>query len=238
MNLPLLSKPLPLYVQISEMLTREILAGHWQPGDRIPTEPELSQSLGVAVGTLRKAVADLVARGVLERRQGSGTYVLAGRKIKNIYEFFRLELQQGGGLPTAQILSVDREALPAGICFGGDVNSRKAYRIRRLRLLNEMAVAVEEIWIDARHKKNLKAADLNDALYLFYKNHFGFWIARVEDHVALDVVPDWAPLALGLPCGQGSMYIERMAWSNANLLEEYSRTWVNPQRARYAARWH
>jgi DNA-binding GntR family transcriptional regulator len=250
MNAPLPSKPLPLYIQISEMLSREILAGHWRVGERIPTEPELSVSRGVASGTLRKAVAELEQRGVLERKQGSGTYVRGGRKAKNIYEFFRLELLAGGGLPTAQILGVDQELLPDGISFGGSSakggdsapaskgRGKKGYRIRRLRLLNGVAVALEEIWIDMRHKKNLQAKELTDSLYLFYKNHFGFWVSKVEDHIGVDPVPDWAPEALALPPHQPCTFIERYAWSNANAIEEYSRTWVNPRQARYSARWH
>lgn len=238
MNTPLPSKPLPVYLQISEMLSREILAGHWRAGERIPTEAELSASLGVAVGTLRKAVAELVQRGVLARRQGSGTYVRTARKASHIYEFFHLELRQGGGLPTAQILSLDRVALPEGLCFTANAGGTKGYRIRRVRLLNAEVVAVEEIWVDARHKKTLQARELSDSLYLFYKAHFGFWIARVEDHIAVAPLPDWAPQALSQQPGQPCTFIERQAWSNSNQVEEYSRTWVNPQRARYSARWH
>ena len=51
------AKPLPLYMRITELISREIAAGHWRAGDRLPTESELSQSLDAAVGTVRKALA-------------------------------------------------------------------------------------------------------------------------------------------------------------------------------------
>ncbi|QRF59175.1 FadR/GntR family transcriptional regulator [Variovorax paradoxus] len=56
----------------------EISAGRWPVGARIPIEPQLAQLLGVSRGTVREAVKTLVSRGLLEVRQGSGTYVRSG----------------------------------------------------------------------------------------------------------------------------------------------------------------
>lgn len=56
----------------------EIAAGRWVVGSRIPIEPQLAQLLGVSRGTVREAVKTLVSRGLLEVRQGSGTYVRSG----------------------------------------------------------------------------------------------------------------------------------------------------------------
>ncbi|RQO59201.1 GntR family transcriptional regulator [Variovorax sp. KBW07] len=56
----------------------EISAGRWAVGSRIPIEPQLAQLLGVSRGTVREAVKTLVSRGLLEVRQGSGTYVRSG----------------------------------------------------------------------------------------------------------------------------------------------------------------
>ena len=88
MNALARAKPLPIYLQISELLTRQIRAGHWRAGERLPTEAELAESLGVAVGTLRKSLALLQEQQVLERIQGSGTYVRSSQSGKSIYEFF------------------------------------------------------------------------------------------------------------------------------------------------------
>src|SRR5574343_1527142 len=101
------AKPLPVYLQIAELLARQIKAGWWRAGERLPTEAELAQRLQVAVGTLRKGLALLEEQGVLERIQGSGTYVRKVEGTQSIYELFRLELRDGPGLPTARILSLD-----------------------------------------------------------------------------------------------------------------------------------
>ncbi len=107
------------------------------------------QIWAISVGTLRKALADLTAKGLLERRQGSGNYVRAGAAADSVYAFFRLELIEGGGLPTAEVLSVDAMDKPGDLPDFGQ--SGQAHRIRRLRRLNGIPAALEEIWLDASY---------------------------------------------------------------------------------------
>ncbi|KWV31514.1 GntR family transcriptional regulator [Micromonospora rifamycinica] len=63
--------------QTIEQLRSRILGGEWPVGGRIPTEPQLVTALGVGRNTVREAVRALVHAGVLECRQGSGTYVVS-----------------------------------------------------------------------------------------------------------------------------------------------------------------
>ncbi|OWT65633.1 FadR/GntR family transcriptional regulator [Candidimonas nitroreducens] len=58
-------------------IQREILDGRWAVGTRIPNEPTLAALLGVSRGTVREAVKMLASQGLLQARQGSGTYVRA-----------------------------------------------------------------------------------------------------------------------------------------------------------------
>ena len=224
---------LPLYIQISELLEREIAAGHFGAGDRLPPESQLAKTLGVAVGTLRKSLAELENRGRLVRRQGSGTYVAshneAPRSAKSIYEFFRLELVRGGGLPTAVVTDFQKVSTPH--YFEG-----KSYRVRRLRSLNSIPMAVEEIYFNANHHPNLKVEDIGEALYWFYQKNLGFWITNVEDHIGLAPVPSWSPSLFTPTIGSLCPYIERVAKSNKNTIEEYSVTWFDAKQARYINR--
>lgn len=66
-----------LIAQVTEQLRAEIRSGRWSVGSRIPTEPELTELTGTGRNTVREAVQALVHAGMLERRQGSGTYVIA-----------------------------------------------------------------------------------------------------------------------------------------------------------------
>src|SRR5215212_3511965 len=66
----------PLYLQVERRIEDLLLRGLYKAGDRIPPEAELVTSLGVSRVTVRAGVARLVERGVLERRQGGGTFLV------------------------------------------------------------------------------------------------------------------------------------------------------------------
>lgn len=230
------AKPLPVYLQIAELLARQIKAGYWHQGERLPTEAELAQKLNVAVGTLRKSLALLEQQGVLERIQGSGTYVKKVAGTQQIYELFRLELSTGPGLPTAHILDVQQLPRPAYVPALGEDPKAPAWRVRRLRHLSQVPVALEEIWFQAHSLQALSAHDLGDSMYLFYQQRFGVWMARVEDRISAAPAPDWACPPCGLATGDSAGFIERLSWTAGNTLAEYSRTWFDPAVCRYSSR--
>ncbi len=141
---------LPMHQQVSEMLIREIAAGRMIEGEKLPPERDMAAGLGIAVGTLRKALGDLERKGLLSRIQGSGNYVRSQPDVASVYSMFRLELVEGGGLPTARVLSVDRLAKPMDLPVFG--SSGEAHRIRRLRSLGGKPAALEEIWLDGSRR--------------------------------------------------------------------------------------
>jgi len=225
---------LPLHQQISEMLIREVAAGRLIEGEKLPPERDMAAKLGIAVGTLRKALADLEGKGLLERIQGSGNYVRTKPEVESVYSLFRLELAEGGGLPTARVLSVDRlPKTPDMPAFGAAADG---HRIRRLRSLGGRPAAVEEIWLDGAKAERIGIADLSDSLYHFYRQALGLWIARAEDRIGVATVPDWAPADFGLAAGTAAGLIERIGWAQDGTSVEYSRTWFDHTVARYVSR--
>lgn len=236
MTSPTAAKPLPVYLQIAELLARQIKAGYWREGERLPTEAELAVTLKVAVGTLRKALALLAEQHVLERVQGSGTYVKRVAGTQRIYELFRLELKTGPGLPTAQILDVARQKRPAHVPALGDGASDAVWRVRRLRFLSQTPVALEEIWFSGARCTELRADELGDSMYLFYQQRFQLWIARVEDHISAAPAPAWAVPPCGLEPGDAAGFIERLSWTAGNAVAEFSQTWFDPAVCRYTSR--
>ncbi len=66
---------MPLYAQAEKVLEDLLVGRQYRIGDRIPPEVELVRSLGVSRATIRAAVGRLVSRGLLVRRQGSGTFL-------------------------------------------------------------------------------------------------------------------------------------------------------------------
>jgi GntR family transcriptional regulator len=67
--------PVPLYYQLQEVLKQDIDAGHWQPGEILPSEAELESQLGVSRTVIRKALDVLAADGQVLRQKGRGTVV-------------------------------------------------------------------------------------------------------------------------------------------------------------------
>lgn len=220
---------------MAEQLIREIAAGRLVEGERLPPEREMAADLGISVGTLRKSLADLEARGLLDRRQGSGNYIKSAPEAAGLYALFRLELAEGGGgLPTAEILSVDLRDKPDGAPeFGAE---RRAYRIRRLRSVGNVVAAVEEIWLDAARVGDALPSDLSESLYLYYRDRLGLVITRAVDRVGIAALPEWTPASFGHAAGGLAGFIERVAHDQNDLPAEYSRTWFDAGKVRYVAR--
>ncbi|GAA1070473.1 FadR/GntR family transcriptional regulator [Kitasatospora arboriphila] len=74
----------PLSDQVIAQLRTQITSGEWPVGSRIPTEAALVEQLGVARNTVREAVKALAHNGLLDIRQGSGTYVLATSELAGV----------------------------------------------------------------------------------------------------------------------------------------------------------
>lgn len=225
---------LPKYVQISELLIRDIQAGRLVDGERLPPEREMAARLGISVGTLRKSLDELTAQGMLERVQGSGNYVRAKPGAQSVYAFFRVELIDGGGLPTAELLSVDRLIKSDGFPRFG--TSPEGHRIRRLRRLNGVPAVLEEIWLDGGYVDRIDTVALRESLYLYYREALGLWITKAVDRLDLDTVPDWAPGSFGLASGQPCMRATRVSYGPEGEAAEASWNWINTDVARYVAR--
>ena len=76
------SRDVPLYLQLRTLLQQRIASGEWGPGAMLPAEHVLCAEYGVSRGTLRQALADLEAMGLLRREQGRGTFVARGARAK------------------------------------------------------------------------------------------------------------------------------------------------------------
>ncbi len=225
---------LPKYLQLTELLVREVRSGRLAEGTRLPPERQMAAQHGVSVGTLRKALAELARRGLVEPVQGSGNYIRGGAEDDGVYAFFRVELLSGGGLPTADLLDVQTLPKPPDMPDIGP--GRIGHRIRRLRHLSGTPAVLEEIWLDGRFADALPRSVLSESLYLTYRQRLGFWIARAEDWLSLSQVPDWAPEGFGPAPGAPCLMAERMGFANTAAPAEYSRNWIDTSVARYVAR--
>src|SRR5450755_4302412 len=82
----------PLYHQLTQALIDQITSQRWPSGSELPSEIQLCQQVGVSRGTLRRALAELARHGLVERKQGRGTFVAEAKFEGNVlasYAFYR-----------------------------------------------------------------------------------------------------------------------------------------------------
>ena len=194
----------------------------------------MAASLGIAVGTLRKALADLTERGLLERIQGSGNYVRARADLPGVYAFFRLERLAGGGLPSAEILSVDLMDKPDDLpSFGAS-----------MRATESAACAGSTAWRRRSRKSGSTARGPNASIRMRFPSRSTCttgWRSAFRSCGRRIGCPS-APRRTGRPESSGLARAMPPASSNAWLgpataaSAEYSRSWFDPAVAHYVSR--
>ncbi|SDK44090.1 phosphonate metabolism transcriptional regulator PhnF [Aliiruegeria lutimaris] len=105
----------PVWKTIASALDAEIAAGHYRPGDRLPTEAALSARFDVNRHTVRRALADLVERGMVHTRRGSGAFVTARSTDYPLSRRprFHRSITDAGRAPSRRVLSLESRAADA-----------------------------------------------------------------------------------------------------------------------------
>jgi GntR family transcriptional regulator len=85
----------PKYAAIANTLLARIEDGIWRPGDRLPAETELAESMRASLGTIQRALQTLVEKGVVVRVHGRGTFVGGGRAPADDLRHFRFLSESG-----------------------------------------------------------------------------------------------------------------------------------------------
>ena len=140
--------PLPLYAQLKDALLQEVRDGGLQPGDRFPTEAAIGDRYRVSRATVRQALADLEATGVIRRVQGLGSFVAVPkiRHVPLLTSFSELAASQGF-TPSHRVLVSSVEELPADAAELGLEEGTRCRFLRRLLLADEKAVGLAETWL-------------------------------------------------------------------------------------------
>jgi DNA-binding FadR family transcriptional regulator len=116
--------------QVIDQLRHAICSGEWPVGERIPNESVLVESLGVGRNTVREAVRALAHAGLLDVRQGDGTYVRATSEVSGaLHRLCGAELREV--LQVRRALEVEGARLAAVHRTDGDVAALRTLLARR-----------------------------------------------------------------------------------------------------------
>jgi DNA-binding GntR family transcriptional regulator len=145
------SGPIPLYFQIAQKIEKAVLDGTLPAGSRVENEVSLGDRLGLSRPTIRRAIQDLVDKGLLVRRRGIGTQVVHGQvtrgvDLTSLYE----DLTRSGKKPSTTMLTykIMKADLKIAEQLGVEVNSPVLY-LQRVRSADKVPVSIMENWLPA-----------------------------------------------------------------------------------------
>lgn len=231
---------LPRYQRLRDHLAARIAAQEWRPGEAIPSEAELAASHGLSIGTVRKAIEQLAGEGLLDRRQGRGTYVRRARFNSSLFRFFRFQSESGERkVPQSRILH--RKVVPAPTAAASALRiaeGEPVVNLSRLRLIDSTPLLAEEIWLEkARFAELLEVPvrDFGDLLYPLYEERCGQIVASADETLTVEKANALQARLLRRDPGDPLIVIERVAFDPERRPIEWRRSRGPADRFRYHA---
>lgn len=206
----------PLYREVRHHIMEAIAAGTWKPGEAIPAESGLAAHFGVSIGTLRKAIDELVANQVLVRYQGRGTFVTTHNPQRLMFHFFHVVGEDGSKqYPAVTTLDFRAGRVDAAVAKLLDISpAERAFRIRNALSLNGQVVIIDDITLPQRLFPGLTQAAFTgreNTIYHFYQSRFGINVLRTHERLRAVKVPADIASLLGLQTYSPLLRVQRVA---------------------------
>lgn len=228
----------PLYKEVKRLLTETISGGEWKPGSAIPAEWKLAERFDVAVGTVRKAVDELVGENILIRQQGRGTFVAAHNRARLMFHFFHIVRNDGSKLtPEVVMLSFGNgvadaeEAAHLGIKAGA-----KVFHIRNVLRLADEPIIFDTIVIPQALFPKLTASKVvnrPNTIYHLYQTAFGITVVRSAERLRARLADAESADILGIKVKSPLLEIRRVALTFNDAPVEFRRSLINTEHYEY-----
>lgn len=201
-----------LYAQVEAALAERIGA-HWQIGDRLPTEDELVRQFGVSRITVRRAVQNLAARGLVDVRQGVGTFVAAPRITQQLMELtgfvedvHALGLEASAEVVTVETVTASRHVAAAlEVPFGSAVTF-----IERIRRADGRALSFDQTYLVHDVGQRIAEEDLeNTPIFTLLEHTYGVPLAGATYRMSACLADSDVAAALDTEIGDAVFRIER-----------------------------
>lgn len=180
----------PLYAQIMEQLEQAIKGGQYGTSGRLPTEGELSEIYNVSRITVRRAVDELVSKGLVEKKQGKGTFICQ-KKMRRGFGAGPMSFTQ---MCEANGVKASAKLLEACIEIPEDPNVREilsleegkpAVKIRRLRYADDKPLVLEESYYPLEYSDLLSIDLEHESIYQYLQVTKGIELLRTNSRLRL-----------------------------------------------------
>jgi len=217
------NNPIPKYLQISAWLRESIQVGRYKTDERLPSEIELSQMCRVNRNTLRQAIGELTAQGMLKKVKGLGTFVTASEPVAlkhklNRISSFGQELHQAGVRENTRLLEKGYETAPKHVAQSLALSpDSRVIAVRRLRIGDDLPLIYEETYLPVDLFDGILEMDLTGSMYEIFTQEFSVALARCEQTIrAVNLNKKVAPL-LGLKANGAALYMESVTYNDRNM---------------------
>lgn len=219
---------------IADALVEEIRTGRYRIGDKLPSEPDMSERFGVSRHTVRAALRSLHELGLVSSQQGIGTTVQARESVSRYTQAFNSAEDLLQYATTTRVREIDRAEIVVDAAMAADFGCKPGEHWWRLRTLRSAAsgrawIAYSEIHIPLAFAAVLgDVARSREPVFALIERRFGESIVEIQQDIACvdHMQPDeWA--WLGLPPDSPGMEITRRYYGRKGRLLEVART-VHP----------
>lgn len=217
-TIPAVPLTAPLYKEVKRQMMAGLTRGDWKPGEAIPSERRLSGQFGISIGTVRKAIDELVAENLLIRQQGRGTYVASHNRDRMLFYFFHVVPEDGPkAYPDVRLLSFGRgkadriEAERLAIAAGDAV-----LRIRNLLTLADTPIIIDDITLPVARFPGLTERQFRtrtSTIYNLYQEAFGISVVKTSERLRAMLADADAATLLAVDAGAPLLQIRRVAFT-------------------------
>jgi GntR family transcriptional regulator len=214
-----------LYARIEETLAAEIAQGEYRPGDQLPTEDALLQRFQVSRITVRRAIQNLVRRGLLEIRRGLGTFVLSPRIEAELTKLtgFVEDMSAAGRKATARVISQDVVAASTRVAERLQLaKGTKVMQIKRVRLADGMPISLDETYLPLALGKQIVRNDLRlHPIFSLLEEEYGVPLVEADYELEAVIASRAVARALQVRAGSPIFQIERTSMTTGNQPVDY-----------------
>jgi GntR family transcriptional regulator len=222
----------PLYKDVKRQLMEALTCGEWKPGEAIPSERRIAERFGISIGTVRKAIDELVAENILIRQQGRGTFVATHTRDRLLFYFFHIVPEQGPKeYPEVELLSFVRGKAERGVADRLQIEAGDpVLRIRNALRLAGKRMIVDDITVSAQRFPGLSEKRFRErpsTIYNLYQDIYGISVVRSSERLRAVAADAEIAQLLGIAPGAPLLQIRRIALAYNDLPVEFRISHVN-----------